>query len=187
MIFYSYRILERCIIIVAEAMYRVALFRWVDSMQQSNGGIPKARARGFRAERELVTRLWRMGFAVMRGPASGAKIRRSVYPDVVAIKDRKVFVFEVKVRSRPSSIYVDRSQLNKVIEFARRASGEAVLAVRISSLRIWKAIPISEADLNSNTSGRVKISRDTIDKSEDLFTYISKRISRSIEEYMDKK
>lgn len=156
-------------------------------MQQADADIPRARARGFRAERELVTKLWKMGFAVMRGPASGAKVRKSVYPDVVAIKDGKVFVFEVKVRSRPSSIYIDRTQLSKIIEFARRASGEAVVAIRITSLRIWKAVPINELNIASDTSSRVKISRDTIDRSEDLFTYLSRKISRSIEEYMDRK
>uniref|UniRef100_A0A7C5YYA1 Crossover junction endodeoxyribonuclease Hjc n=1 Tax=Ignisphaera aggregans TaxID=334771 RepID=A0A7C5YYA1_9CREN len=152
----------------------------------SGNDIPKARARGFRAERELVTKLWKMGFAVIRGPASGAKIRRSIYPDVVAIKDRKIFVFEVKVRSKPSSIYIDRNQLSKVIEFARRASGEALLAIRITSLKIWKAIPFNEINIDSATSNRIKISRDVIDRSEDLFSYISRKISRSIEEYIDK-
>uniref|UniRef100_A0A7J3QDM2 Crossover junction endodeoxyribonuclease Hjc n=1 Tax=Ignisphaera aggregans TaxID=334771 RepID=A0A7J3QDM2_9CREN len=152
----------------------------------SSSDIPKARARGFRAERELVTKLWKMGFAVIRGPASGAKIRRSIYPDVVAIKDRKIFVFEVKVRSKPSSIYIDRNQLSKVIEFARRASGEALLAIRITSLKIWKAIPVNEINIDSATSNRIKVSRDVIDRSEDLFSYISRKISRSIEEYIDK-
>lgn len=156
-------------------------------MQQADADIPRARARGFRAERELVTKLWKMGFAVMRGPASGAKVRRSVYPDVIAIKDGKVFVFEVKVRSKPSSIYIDRTQLSKIIEFARRASGEAIVAIRIASLRIWKAIPLNELNIDSNTSSRVKIPRDVIDRSEDLFTYLSRKISRSIEEYMDRK
>jgi Holliday junction resolvase len=152
----------------------------------SSNDIPKARARGFRAERELVSKLWKMGFAVIRGPASGAKIRRSIYPDVVAIKDRKIFVFEVKVRSKPSSIYIDRNQLSKVIEFARRASGEALLAIRITSLKIWKAVPVNEISIDSTTSNKIKISRDVIDRSEDLFSYISRKISRSIEEYIDK-
>jgi Holliday junction resolvase len=152
----------------------------------SSNDIPKARARGFRAERELVSKLWKMGFAVIRGPASGAKIRRSIYPDVVAIKDRKIFVFEVKVRSKPSSIYIDRNQLSKVIEFARRASGEALLAIRITSLKIWKAVPVNEINIDSTTSNKIKISRDVIDRSEDLFSYISRKISRSIEEYIDK-
>lgn len=154
-------------------------------MEQNSGG-SISRARGFRAERELVAKLWKMGFAVMRGPASGAKIRKSVYPDVIAIKDRKVFVFEVKTRGKPSSVYIDKNQLNKLLEFARRASGEAIFAIRIASLKTWKAIPVSELNLSSDTSNRVKISRDIIDKSEDLFIYLSKRISRSIEEYIDK-
>ncbi|MCS7111227.1 MAG: Holliday junction resolvase Hjc [Ignisphaera sp.] len=155
-------------------------------MEQTDSA-PRARARGFRAERELVAKLWRMGFAVMRGPASGAKVRRGVYPDVIAIKDGKIFVLEVKVRSRPSSIYLEREQMSKLLEFARRASGEAILAIRITSLRTWKAVPVSEANLALDTLSRVKISKSTIDGSEDLFTYLSRKISRSIEEYMDKR
>lgn len=146
----------------------------------------RARLRGFRAERELVARLWKMGFAVMRGPASGARIKRGVYPDIIAIKDRKVFVIEVKVRSRPSSVYVDREQVDKLLEFARRASGEAIIAIRIASLKTWKAVPIIEADFVQSSSSRVKIARSTIDESEDLFTYLSRKISRSIEEFVDR-
>ncbi|HIC99009.1 MAG TPA: Holliday junction resolvase, partial [Pyrodictiaceae archaeon] len=38
--------------------------------------------RGFEAERDLARRLWQKGFAVIRAPASGAKTKHYVYPDL---------------------------------------------------------------------------------------------------------
>ena len=104
------------------------------------------RGRGFRAERELVRKLWKMGFAAIRGPASGAKVKKSVYPDVVAIRNGLVLVFEVKYRRKPDTIYIPRHQVEKIVEFARRASGVPLIAVRIGELKEWKVIQISELE-----------------------------------------
>ena len=104
------------------------------------------KGRGFRAERDLVRRLWRMGFAAIRGPASGARVRHSVYPDVVAIRNGLVLVFEVKYRRKPDTIYIPQRQVEKIVEFARRASGVPLIAVRIGELKEWKIIRVSELE-----------------------------------------
>ena len=104
------------------------------------------RGRGFRAERELVRKLWKMGFAAIRGPASGAKVKKSVYPDVVAIRNGLVLVFEVKYRRKPDTIYIPQRQVEKIVEFARRASGIPLIAVRIGELKEWKVIQVSELE-----------------------------------------
>ena len=104
------------------------------------------RGRGFRAERDLVRKLWKIGFAAIRGPASGAKVKRSVYPDVVAIKNGLVLIFEVKYRKKLDTIYIPRHQVEKIVEFARRAGGIPLIAVRIGELKEWKVIRVSELE-----------------------------------------
>jgi len=101
------------------------------------------RVRGFAYERELAYRLWKAGFAVMRAPASGAKVKRYVYPDVLAVRDRRVLVFEVKARREYKSICVEGYKISRLLEFARRAGGEAYVAVKITSAGRWAFVPAS--------------------------------------------
>jgi len=148
------------------------------------GNSVKGRRRGFHAERELVQKLWKMGFAVIRGPASGAKIKSGIYPDVVAIKDGKIFVFEVKERKDIASIYVDKRQVEKIKEFAIRAGGEALIAVKIASVKSWKVINIdSLTDFNGS---KFKIPKDAIESAEDLFNYLTKKITKTLDNYIIK-
>lgn len=116
------------------------------------------RARGYRAERELVIKLWRRGFAVMRAPASGSKVKRAMYPDVVAIKRGRVAVFEVKSRSKEETMYLDREQVKKMIEFAERAGGKAFVAIKISG-RDWVFIP---AERLEPTNSAYRVGREAI-------------------------
>lgn len=116
------------------------------------------RARGYRAERELVVKLWRRGFAVMRAPASGSKVKRAMYPDVVAIKRGRVAVFEVKSRSREEAIYLDRDQVEKMVEFAERAGGKAFVAIKIPG-RDWIFIPVERLEL---TRSAYKVGREAL-------------------------
>jgi Holliday junction resolvase len=127
-------------------------------------GRSRARARGYRAERELVEILWRQGFAVMRAPASGAKIKVADYPDVVAIRAGRVAVFEVKARRSKGVIYVRKEQVRKLREFARRAGGRAYIAVRVPN-KGWKFVPVEDLE---ETSRNYKISRDALERSGSL-------------------
>ncbi len=117
------------------------------------------RSRGYRAERELVIKLWRLGFAVLRAPASGARIRRADYPDIVAIRKGKVAVFEVKSRSSVENIYIKEEQVRKLLNFTERAGGKAYIAVKIPYLG-WRMIPVSK--LEKTPGGRYRLSKDLI-------------------------
>ena len=119
-----------------------------------------SRKRGYEAERELVRKLWRCGFAVVRGPASGAKVRKAVYPDVVAIKNRRILVFEVKKRSKLESIYLDKEQVAKLREFARRAGGDAFIAIKISGMP-WRFVSVKQL---VDTGGSYKVPLEEIEK-----------------------
>ncbi|RLG82200.1 MAG: Holliday junction resolvase [Thermoprotei archaeon] len=125
----------------------------------------KARSRGYRAERELVATLWKLGFAVMRAPASGAKIKRADYPDVVAIYKGRVAVFEVKARSRAGTIYIDEGQVRKLLTFAERAGGRAYIAVRLPHIG-WRIIPASA--LERVKGGRYRLRKDIIEVGEGI-------------------
>ncbi|MEM3948426.1 MAG: Holliday junction resolvase Hjc [Zestosphaera sp.] len=123
------------------------------------GGVG-GRSRGDRAERGLVHTLWRLGFAVMRAPASGARIRKAEYPDIVAIMNGKVAVFEVKSRAKPAGIYVDGEQVRKLLDFAARAGGVPYIAVRIPH-REWKFIRV---DVRSEDIGSTyKVGREDLE------------------------
>jgi Holliday junction resolvase len=146
--------------------------------------IKKIKKRGVQAERELVKKLWRMGFAVIRGPASGSRIKKAIYPDIVAIKNSKVFVLEVKKRKELRSCYLDSNQLLKIAEFAKRAGGEALVAIKIDSLRVWKVLEVSKIVPQGAIPKRIKVDKEVIDKAEELFTYLSRKLSIGLEKFI---
>ena len=125
----------------------------------------KSRQRGYRAERELVTALWRLGFAVMRAPASGAKIRKADYPDIVAIKDGKVAVFEVKSRRETKAIYLESEQIKKLKTFTERAGGISYIAVKIPK-KGWRFIKTEE--LTQTKGGRYRVTKEQINNAPGL-------------------
>ena len=125
----------------------------------------KARSRGYRAERDLVRMLWRLGFAVIRAPASGSRVKYVDYPDVIAIYKGKVLTFEVKRRSELSHIYIGKKQLEKLISFTERAGGKAYIAVKIPG-REWVFVDIDKAELISND--KYRISKEAIENGKKL-------------------
>ena len=131
--------------------------------------VSRGRSRGYRAERELVLMLWRLGFAVMRAPASGARIKRADYPDVVAIKNGKVAVFEVKSRKSLGTIYLNKEQLRKLREFSERAGGRAYVAVRIPH-KSWKFISLQE--LKKTDSGNYRLDKEVIESAGGVSTVL---------------
>jgi Holliday junction resolvase len=140
------------------------------------------RSRGYRAERDLVIKLWKLGFAVLRAPASGAKIKRADYPDIVAIKKGKVAVFEVKARSKISTIYIEKEQIRKLETFAERAGGKAYIAVKIPH-KNWRFIPTSK--LNKTKGGRYRLSRDDIERGGGLAEVLKDLgLTKTLEEYL---
>lgn len=128
------------------------------------------RRRAFQRERDLARRLWALGFAVIRGPASGSKTKRLIYPDLVAIKNGRVYVFEVKTREEEGNIYIEPHQVEKLREFSRRSGGRSFIAVKIVRETEWRFIPIES--LEKTESGRYKIDKRLIAegyKIEDLY------------------
>ena len=101
------------------------------------------KSKGFRAERILANKLWELGFAVVRGGASGGGVRRRFTPDIVAMRSGRIIVLEVKYRSREEPIPIERSRVEKLLDFAKRAGGEVYIAVKYGR-REWRFIPLSD-------------------------------------------
>jgi len=142
-----------------------------------------SRSKGYTAERELVIKLWRLGFAVMRAPASGAKIKKAKYPDVVAIKSGKVLIFEVKSRSKLGSIYLHTAQIQKLREFAERASGVAYIAIRLPGSE-WRFIPLEA--LEKVSESRYRISKELITGAETLDELLRRlKLIRTLDDFLE--
>lgn len=143
------------------------------------------RRRGFAHERDFARRLWSLGFAVIRAPASGSKTKRTVYPDIVAIMNREVFVFELKTCSRERTVYIPKLQVDKLREFLKRSGGRGFIAIKIIGSGKWRLVPLDE--LEETTGGNYKVPIDKFRKGitlRDLLSLIKK--TRSIDEYFDK-
>jgi len=115
----------------------------------------KNRVRGFSHERDLARRFFRLGFAVMRAPASGSKAKRLIYPDLIAIKDGNIFAFEIKTTSKPRYIYIPKHQIDKLVEFCKRANALPLIAVKIIGKVGWRFIKLEYLDITK--SGNYKI------------------------------
>ncbi|MEZ0394688.1 MAG: Holliday junction resolvase Hjc [Desulfurococcaceae archaeon] len=120
------------------------------------------RSRGFQHERDLARRLWEKGLAVVRAPASGSKARRLVYPDLVAIYRGRVVAIEAKTTRRGGAIYVRREQVEKLMEFARRAGGEAYVAIKHVGTGDWRFVRIDSLVEAGNS---FKVTREAIEGS----------------------
>lgn len=121
---------------------------------------------GFTHERELAVRLYREGFAVVRAPASGAKARRLYYPDVTAIYRGRVIAFEVKAFSKPRDVYMEEYRYRRLADFASRAGGVAVLAVKYVGTGVWRVVPL---ELGERTpSGYYRYPRRLVEGSKTL-------------------
>jgi Holliday junction resolvase len=117
---------------------------------------------GKRYELELARRLYKYGFAVIRSPASGRKAKRVPYPDIVAIKHRNILVISVKYRSTLGTIYVDGSELKKMVDFARRSDGIMLIAIKVRGLGGWRVIPLTATDILYSNIERLTITVDMI-------------------------
>jgi Holliday junction resolvase len=121
------------------------------------------RRRGFQYERELARMLYREGFAVIRAPASGSRAKRVFYPDIVAMYKKNILVFEVKTRSEPSDVYIEKEKVERLRDFANRSGGEVYIAVKITSLGEWRVVPLDQ--LWTTREGNYRVSKFILEKS----------------------
>jgi Holliday junction resolvase len=114
-----------------------------------------AKRKASRAENELATILWGLGYAVVRGPSSGGGVKRRFQPDLVVARSGVILVFEVKTGRGGEPVYIDSSQVLGVQDFARRAGGVAYIAVRLEGGE-WRFHPLDSLEMTRK--GNFKIS-----------------------------
>ena len=151
-------------------------------------GFKRTRARGFEKERDLVRKLWKIGFACMRAPASGAKIKRAVQPDIVAVRNGYILVMEVKSRRKLETVYIDKKQIEKLKEWRDRAGPTAMALAAIYAGREygWRFIDVDKAEITP--SGNYKFSAELIKRGLDLnqLKMLTETKIRKIEFYLTK-
>ncbi len=106
-------------------------------------------AKGYYAERELVHALSGMGYMTIRAPRSGRIDLPS--PDIIAVKDGRVMVFEVKFRA--SAFTVPKEQLAELVEWKEKAGAIAYIGCKISR-KGWKFLHLSDVIANNGNIGK---------------------------------
>ena len=95
--------------------------------------------KGARSERELLNRLYGLGYSVIRSAGSGVN---SLGPDVLAIKDKVCISFECKAWER-GSLSLDEEQYAKLADWERNTAFPTYVAWRMNG-KGWHFIKLSE-------------------------------------------
>ncbi|MHA1952431.1 MAG: Holliday junction resolvase Hjc [Candidatus Heimdallarchaeaceae archaeon] len=125
-------------------------------------------------ERVLVNRFWDSGFAVMRAPSSSgtSKMPR---PDVFAGSAERNLLLALEIKtSRQDVFYVQKEQIDGLMEFANRVGGKPYLAVKFVGKRmdfLFLAVPDSLTE-SKGDSFRISI-KDLKIKGVDYTTLIN--------------
>lgn len=127
--------------------------------------------KGSTKERELANHFWERGCAVLRGCSSGGGIRKRYVPDLVAICRGNVLIFEVKYRSKYGTIVVENEKIDKLLDFAKRAGGEAFLLVKYGR-NPWRVLKAVE-----------RVGREDYEKAIELRAFLETFFSQKIDQY----
>ncbi|MCG3215911.1 MAG: Holliday junction resolvase [Candidatus Heimdallarchaeota archaeon] len=125
-------------------------------------------------ERMIVNRFWDHGFAVMRAPSSSgtSKMPR---PDVLAGSAEKGMMFAIEIKTcRQNVFYVQKEQIEGLMEFAERIGALPYLAVKFVGKRMdFKFLSVPNSLVKSKgDSFRVSLS-DVVETGEDFLTLIN--------------
>jgi len=140
----------------------------------------KIAKKGLDVERHLARKLLSYGFGVIRGPASGRRGKYLKYPDLVAIYNKRILVFEVKSISELKTIYVSKREVEKIKSFAKIANGEAYIAVKIFGDPTVRIISLDK--LEPHGVDKYRIREETIKNSMSLEELVMKVKSKSMKE-----
>jgi len=127
-------------------------------------------------ERKIVNKFWKHGFAVMRAPSSsGTSLMPR--PDVFAGSADKGLMLALEIKtSRQNTFYVQKHQIEGLMEFAKRIGGQPYLAVKFVGKRmdfLYLAVPDGLTQ-SSGDSYRVNFN-DLKENGIDFFTLINEK------------
>jgi len=113
-------------------------------------GPPESYRVGVEYEILLAHRLLRMGFFVVRSPASGRGCKRLFYPDLVAIKSGIIYLVEVRYRGDDRHILLDAKKYAKYMHATRITGGKPVLCVFYAGIGDFRCLDMREYDNRTN-------------------------------------
>jgi len=106
-------------------------------------------AKGYGAERELVHTLSKLGYMTIRAPRSGRINLPS--PDVIAVKDGRVIVFEVKFRA--SAFTISKDQLEELTQWKNVGGAHTYIGCKIAR-KGWKFLHLHDVIANNGNIGK---------------------------------
>jgi Holliday junction resolvase len=113
--------------------------------------------RGIRDERELVNRLWKYGFAVLRSPASGSATKFP-RPDIIAGNSELRLQLAIEVKTAwGKTIYISKESFDQLTAFAKLFGCQPVFALKFKGQRKHPWIIISPKKLKATDQGNYKV------------------------------
>jgi holliday junction resolvase Hjr len=112
------------------------------------GVAPKGRkAKGSKAERELIHMFWDNGFAAVRAAGSGSTTQAS--PDLIVGNGKVFFAIECKA-STSHSKYLDKDEINQLDYFANCFGARAFIAMRFNN-EPWYFLRLTDLKVTSKS------------------------------------
>ncbi len=109
----------------------------------------KKYAKGYRAERNLLHTLSKIGYMVMRAPHSGSTNLAS--PDIIAVKNGRVIVIECKAREE--AFKVEEDQLLQLKQWEEIGGAVPYIAWKVSR-EDWKFMHLRHVTENGGNIGK---------------------------------
>ncbi len=98
--------------------------------------------RGYAYERELLHKLWEIGFAAVRTPASG--VMSYPCPDIIAGNGKTYLAIEVKMR-KSLPIYIPKDKVESLRRFAEVFGAKPLIALKVKGLG-WRFFTLDMLD-----------------------------------------
>ncbi|WP_456328342.1 Holliday junction resolvase Hjc [Archaeoglobus sp.] len=98
--------------------------------------------KGYAYERELLHKLWEIGFAAVRTPASG--VMSYPCPDIIAGNGKTYLAIEVKMR-KSLPIYIPKDKVESLRRFAEVFGAKPLIALKVKGLG-WRFFTLDMLD-----------------------------------------
>jgi len=133
------------------------------------------KSKGSRFERELISELWKSGFAAIRVAGSGV----SPYPcpDIVAGNGKIYVAIEVKMR-KSLPVYLSTDEIMQIEKFSEKFGAKAYIALKLPRKK-WKFFTIQMLE---KTEKNYKIDREIYPTGLDIEEVVGKVVQKRLGE-----
>lgn len=120
----------------------------------------KSYQKGKRYELKLFWRLAKIGWYVIRAPASGGGSSSIIYPDLLAYRNGRIIGIEVKVRMDNRDVEISKDRFRKLMWIQQTFGIKMYLCVYYGFIHDFRCV---ELDKNyEETSTRIVYRRETV-------------------------